>query len=82
MLPALLTRSYSLALCPVIFQGIVNGWANPLLNRVRILLSLVGILASEPPTTVSRNERAAMEKEAELANAPKSEAAALLAEEK
>jgi hypothetical protein len=37
---------------------IVNGWANPLLNRVRVLLSWVGILASEPPTAVARRERA------------------------
>jgi hypothetical protein len=46
---------------------IVNGWANPLLNRVRILLSAVGLLASEPPTSVSRRVRAE-EKAALLAN--------------
>ena len=48
---------------------IVNGWANPLLNRVRILLSATGLLASEPPTAVSRRVRA-------------EEKAALLADEK
>lgn len=67
---------------------IVNGWANPLLNRVRIILSLVGVLASEPPTTVSRRERATMKKEAEVSHLakstenPQSEADALLADEK
>ena len=37
---------------------IVNGWANPLLNRVRILLSAIGVLHKEPPTTVARRMRA------------------------
>ena len=47
---------------------IVNGWANPLLNRVRILLSAAGLVASEPPTTVSRRLRAEGEKAALLAD--------------
>ena len=37
---------------------IANGWANPLLNRVRVLLSAAGVLDKEPPTTVARRLRA------------------------
>jgi len=40
---------------------IVNGWANPLMNQLRVFFSFVGLLAKEPPTTVSRRERAARE---------------------
>ena len=31
------------------------------MNRVRVLLSWVGILAAEPPTAIARRERAAEE---------------------
>jgi len=36
---------------------IFNGWANPVVNRLRKLLSLTGLYPSEPPTAQSRRER-------------------------
>lgn len=38
---------------------IFNGWANPVVNRIRIFLSFVGIFPSEAPTTINRKDRAA-----------------------
>ena len=37
---------------------ILNGWANPLMNRVARLLTHFGVLAEEPPTARNRRERA------------------------
>lgn len=37
---------------------IFNGWANPIVNRLRIFLSFVGLYPMEPPTAQSRRERA------------------------
>lgn len=36
---------------------IFNGWANPVVNRLRVLLSATGLYPSEPPTAQSRRER-------------------------
>jgi hypothetical protein len=38
---------------------IFNGWANPLLNRVRQLLSFVGLYPIVPPTAQNRLDAAA-----------------------
>jgi hypothetical protein len=37
---------------------ILNGWANPVMNRVARLLTHFGVLAEEPPTARNRRERA------------------------
>ena len=39
---------------------ILNGWANPLMNRVARLLTHFGVLAEEPPTARNRRERAGL----------------------
>jgi hypothetical protein len=39
---------------------ILNGWGNPLVNRLRRLCSHVGLLPKVAPTVTTRNERAAM----------------------
>ena len=43
---------------------IFNGWANPVVNRIRQFLSYTGIFPAEAPTAMNRKDRASDEAKA------------------